>query len=104
MSVCELPEQLTPEEAAAAERYQAAMHGVQSAVAYLIETGGESGTSGKSLRVGVNAAMVDTAAVAELLMAKGVITRLEYFQALAVKAEEELERYQAKAPAGVRFA
>ena len=36
--------------------------------------------------------LVDSAAMAQLLMRKGVITEIEYLEAIAVGAEQELER------------
>ena len=80
-------------------RYHAALHGVQSAVAYEIEMHlTAAAVTPKHLRVGINAAMVDSAAIAGLLIAKGIITESEYYEALANAAEQELARYHARYP------
>jgi hypothetical protein len=49
----------------------------------------------KHLRVGINTALVDLAALARLLVRKGVITEAEYAAALAESMEEEVRRYEA---------
>jgi hypothetical protein len=74
------------------DRYMAAMHGVQSGVAMKMNWD-TAETQPKQLRVGVNAAMVDTSAVATLLIAKGVFTLDEYEAALADAAERETALY-----------
>lgn len=73
--------------------YIAAMHGVQSAIATEIITLGEdeAGASPKHLRVGVNSAMVNDLAVAELLIEKGIFTREEYIEAVRKAANRELD-------------
>lgn len=48
----------------------------------------------RSLRTGINSAHVTDLAVGELLIAKGVITRAEYHEALAAAMEIEAERVQ----------
>ncbi len=58
-----------------------------------MHTGISTDTTTKSLRVGVNGAMVDSRALATLLIDKGIITEVEYFTALAVAAEQELQGY-----------
>lgn len=75
------------------ERYRAASHAMQSGVAVLIEQGSRE-TEPKDLRVGVNSAMVDSAALAKLLLAKGVFTEREYLTALAEMMEAEAKNYQ----------
>lgn len=89
---------VTPEQAANeaacvrySERYRAAMHACQSAVALDIEVSGLNGAGAdpKHLRTGVNACLVDSSAVAQLLMKKGVFTETEYLAAIADAAERE---------------
>lgn len=83
---------MTPE-----RRYTAAAHAMQSGVAADMETdtsGGAGATTPKHLRVGVNSAMADHSALAELLIAKGVFTHAEYMEALASGMEREAKRYQ----------
>lgn len=72
-------------------RYHAAMHAMQSAVALDIETVGDNraGADHKHLRTGINACLVDSAAVAKLLIGKGVFSESEYLAAIADAAEAE---------------
>lgn len=69
------------------------MHAVQSGVAAKMEYDGAE-TSPKHLRVGVNSAMVEHAALVRLLMAKGVISEAEFYEALADAAEAEQQLYE----------
>lgn len=73
-------------------RYYAALHRVQTGVAYEMEWTEQ--TSPKHLRVGVNSALVDSVAVAHLLLAKGVISQDEYEEQLAVEMEREAADYE----------
>lgn len=74
------------------ERYHAAMHGVQSAIALDISVSGDNGAGAdpKHLRTGINSCLSDNSAIAKLLMAKGVFTESEYYAAIADAAEREL--------------
>lgn len=74
--------------------YKQAAHGVQSAMRYRIEGLQWDGASSKNLRVGVNVAMVDHAALAYLLVEKGIITETEYREALRLAMNHELWREQ----------
>jgi purine-nucleoside phosphorylase len=80
------------------ERYVAAMHAMQSGVAADMETDpnerSQGATTPKHLRVGVNGALADQAALAKLLIAKGIITEAEYLEAVADAAEAEKARYE----------
>jgi hypothetical protein len=67
---------------------------VQSGVQALEDLDGKPESS-KHLRVGINTALVDHAALAELLIAKGLITRKEYAKALADAMEREHRRLEA---------
>ena len=78
-----------------AERYQAALHAVQSGVE-LSKQHNPRELEPKQLRVGVNAAMCDHAALARLLLAKGIITEDEYTKAIADEMEREQARYEEK--------
>jgi hypothetical protein len=71
--------------------YDEAMHGVQTGIALLMNYNTHF-TEAKHLRVGVDSCMVTNAAVAQLLIAKGVITEDEYVEAVRIAAIEELER------------
>ena len=75
------------------ERYERASHAVQTGVAYDLEHDPSSGTP-KHLRVGINLRATDHAALAGLLIAKGIITTDEYLKALADEAEAEVKRYE----------
>lgn len=77
----------------ALDRYAAAMHAVQSGVAYEMPLN-KTPTEPKHLRTGINAAMVEHYALAKLLMDKGIITTDEYEEALAASAEAEKKRYE----------
>lgn len=75
--------------------YEAAMHGVQTGIAYKIEMApDEAGASPKHLRVGIDSAMVSDAALVRLLVKKGLITHEEYMEELTLEANRELERYE----------
>jgi hypothetical protein len=80
-------------------RYEAALHGMQAGVA-LEEARGAKNMTPKHLRVGVNSAMVDSAALALALIRKGVLTEEEYFEALAETAEREKEAYEERLSVG----
>lgn len=73
-------------------RYLSAMHAMQSGVAFMMSRGSDE-TEPKHLRVGVNAAMSDQSALAQLLIDRGIITKAEYMAALAAGMEAEKERY-----------
>ena len=75
------------------DRYEQALHAMQSGVAMQMNWDAKD-TTPKHLRVGVNAALVDSSALAQLLMNKGIITEDEYFSALADMAEFEVKRYE----------
>ena len=78
--------------AAAMQRYQSAVHAMQTGVGFVMERDTFE-TSPKHLRVGVNSAMVEDAALAGLLIAKGLITEAEYMAAIADGMEREVGRY-----------
>lgn len=73
--------------------YKEAAHAMQSGVAMEMNYNKQS-TDPKHLRVGINSTMVDTAAMARLLMDKGVITMEEYEAALTAEMNKEVERYE----------
>jgi predicted unusual protein kinase regulating ubiquinone biosynthesis (AarF/ABC1/UbiB family) len=80
---------------AAQQRYFRALHAMQTGVAFSMDRE-PSQTQPKHLRVGVNSAMVDSAAIAQLLIDKGIITRAEHVEMLASKMEAEAESYAKK--------
>lgn len=73
--------------------YHEAAHAMQSGVAAKMQYDPKD-TDPKHLRVGVNSAMVETAALAKLLIAKGVFTDVEYAQALTEGMNEEAASYE----------
>ena len=75
------------------DAYRAALHAMQTGVAIEMEHDAKS-TSPKHLRVGVNAAMCDHAALARLLVEKGVITKDEYEAAITAEIQREVERFE----------
>jgi hypothetical protein len=80
----------------AIDRYMAAAHAMQTGVAHEINLDPDSAyITPKFLRVGVNSALVDSSAIAGLLMEKGIFTQDEYEEALAIAMERERDRYQA---------
>jgi hypothetical protein len=84
-------------EAAAMERYHAALHGVQTAVLLQIDRLGynAAGADAKHLRTGINGAMSDHGALVGLLIEKGVFSSVEYLEAIASQMETELARISA---------
>lgn len=77
------------------DHYHAACHAMQTGVAYDQERNPKD-KEPKHLRVGINVALCDHTALARLLMDKGVITELEYWQAVTAEMDREVERYTAK--------
>ena len=69
------------------------LHAMQSGVAMKMNYD-SSETTPKHLRVGVNSAMVETGALAKLLMEKGVFTEEEYYQALVEVMQNEVNLYR----------
>lgn len=78
---------------AARDRWAKASHAMQSGVAMEMNRI-SSPTEPKHLRVGVNVAMADLGSLARLLIAKGVITELEYLDAIATGMEMEAQDYE----------
>lgn len=74
--------------------YEGALHAMQSGVAMEIELGLSKATTPKQLRVGVNSAMVEHAALVKLLLAKGVITQAEFEQGLTEAMNAEADSYE----------
>lgn len=74
------------------ERHAAASHAMQSGAQD--QAGGSNDGSPKHLRVGVNVALCDHAALVGLLISKGLITEEEYGNAMASAMEGEVRRYE----------
>ena len=77
----------------AVERYTAAAHAMQSGVAAEMQID-PANVSPKHLRVGVNSSLVNSSALGELLINKGVITEDEYLEAMATGMEREQAAYE----------
>lgn len=73
-------------------RHQAAQRRMQSGVASDIGIDGPE--EPKHLRVGINSALVDTAALVQLLIRKGLVTEEEVAAAMADGMEAEVKRYE----------
>lgn len=74
---------------AAQARYVAAGHAVQSAIGFSM--GASKITEPKHMRVGIDMTKSDVGAITRLLVAKGICTDLEIWEALAEGAEAEAE-------------
>ena len=75
------------------KRYAALCHAMQSGVTF---TQDKTGQEPKHLRVGVNTSLVNSSALAALLMKKGLITPMEYWEALVEGMEAEVKDYEAR--------
>jgi hypothetical protein len=73
--------------------YLDAAHAMQTGVAMLTHHDSRE-VDPKHLRVGVNSAMVNQAAIAKLLIGKGIITLEEYEKAICEEMNAEADRYQ----------
>ena len=76
------------------DRYTAAAHAVQSGVTSLLLVHPELAED-KHVRVGITSTQVTDAAVARLLIEKGIVTQDEYEHALAAEMDAEVERLEA---------
>jgi len=74
-------------------KYEDAMHGMQTGVAFEMEKGSFD-TTPKHLRVGINSCLINDAALVRLLIAKGLFTEEEYALEITKEANRELERYE----------
>ena len=73
--------------------YARLAHAVQTGVAYEHEYGSKDGTP-KHLRTGLSCVMADVGSVGRLLIAKGVITEAEYFEAILDGLRQEVAIYE----------
>lgn len=74
-------------------RYLRAAHAVQSGIAALLERDPKIGTP-KHLRVGIDTGKAEHAALARLLIAKGLFTEAEYIEAIIAGVEAEKAAYE----------
>jgi hypothetical protein len=89
-----LQENEDPEIVALQQEYEQLLHAMQSGVKFEQEWGLSDAQSPKHLRTGVNAAIVQSSGLARLLIDKGVITWLEYWQAQVDAFKREVEFYE----------
>ncbi len=75
------------------EKYEALCHAMQTGVAYEMEYGSKD-TEPKHLRVGINSALVNDAALTRLLIKKGIITEEEYTVEVTEEMQREVTRYE----------
>lgn len=73
--------------------YEKVAHAMQSGVAAKMAVD-PSETTPKHLRVGINSAMCDHAALVRLLIEKGVIAEDEYVEGIVAELRREVERYR----------
>ena len=90
---------LTPEEERQRKRWIDAAHAMQTGVKLLFSLDNPDPDSAeaaryKDIRTGVNAAMRDHGSLVDLLVKKGVMTRLEYMTAIADGMEAEKRNYE----------
>ena|SRR5687768_12689046 len=78
------------------DRYAAAAHAMQSAVAFMIAVG-DTGAEPKHLRVGVNMAMCETGALAKTLTDAGLIKFETFYENLVELLEKDVADYVKKA-------
>ena len=88
-------EPLTAAERADVDRYEAALHAVQSGVLFDHQLGSDDG-SPKHLRVGITSAMIQSTTLVRLLVDAGAFTRADWWRALADEAHRERQRYEAQ--------
>jgi hypothetical protein len=87
----QLPQEKSLEEVK--KDYRRNAHRMQAGVAYKMNYD-SSETSPKHLRVGINSALSDQAALAELLIQKGIISQDEYVRAIAGQMKKEADNYE----------
>lgn len=74
--------------------YLEALHAIQTGIAYSLGRGGHEGDP-KHLRTGIDSALVNDAALARLLVKKGVFTLDEYTEEIRLEACREVDRREA---------
>lgn len=73
--------------------YQSLQHAMQSGIAMKMNYDRRD-LEEKHLRVGVNSALIETGAIATLLLEKGIITEQEYWEKLCKFMRQEVEAYE----------
>jgi hypothetical protein len=78
---------------AAQKRYFQLMHAMQSGVALHMQRDPKE-TDPKHLRVGINSSLISNGALVQLLIEKGVITDLEFWEKLNEFVERDVKKYE----------
>ncbi len=73
--------------------YARLLHAVQTGVAYTMEKE-PTEVAPKHLRTGLNAVMADLGSLTRLLVAKGILTHDEYYDAVLEGLRREVESYE----------
>ncbi len=73
--------------------YDALLHAMQSGVNYSMHNVGAKSVEPKHLRVGINSAMVEAAAIVDFLVDKGIFTYEEYYEYLNAFMKREVDKY-----------
>jgi len=89
------PQQPSPEVRKLMQEYERLAHGMMTGVGYVNQLD-PAQSNAKHVRVGVNCALVSHAALVRVLMAKGVITDLEYWTAIVEGMRDEVDNYSAR--------
>lgn len=76
--------------------YEDACHAMQSGVAMEMERHLNNAHEPKHLRVGLNSALVNDAALLQLLIKKGLVTLDEYAEEVRLEMCREVDRYQSR--------
>lgn len=82
------------------QQYQALLHAMQTGVMHEMRYD-PAPTTSKHLRTGVNSSIVQNSALVMLLVDKGVITWLEYWQYQVDAFRREVEAYEARLSAAM---
>src|SRR5690349_18898785 len=77
-----------------AQLYAQLGHAVQSGIAMLMELPGQTFTTPKHLRVGIDTSKSDMRGLVTLLINKGVITEEEYYEAMTDAMSREVVEYE----------
>ena len=76
------------------EEYRRLAHAIQTGVAYDHSVRGSQDGTPKHLRTGLSCVMADLGSLGRLLIAKGVITEDEYFEAILDGMRREVAAYE----------
>lgn len=74
--------------------YEQALHGIQTAIKYVMENVDSKFVQPKHLRVGIDSAHVTDLAITSLLIKKGIITKEEYIEEVRLAMNHELAQWE----------